>query len=459
MTSDASCKSLRSWLQQHQELLEDYLTFLRFPTVSAESSHKSALLSCVDWLRHYIAQMGLEVELWPTQGHPVLFASYDKAGPSKPTLLIYNHYDVQPVDPLSEWHSPPFEPMVRHGCVYARGAEDNKGQCFFVLQAIRALMERDGSLPLNLKLCVEGEEEVGSPSLATLLRDKQEALKADYLAIVDVGIPAADRPAITLGLRGIVTMTVTVEGTLTDLHSGTHGGLVFNPLHALVSLLASLRDAAGRITVPGFYDDVEELTLQEKSLLTLDFDSQSYERLVGASPTGGEHAYSPCERAWLRPTLEINGLSGGYQGSGFKTVIPAKATAKLSCRLVPHQDPLRIGRLIADFLQKHAPEGTKVNVDIHPGVGKAIRSAPDSNLVQAFAQAYSEVFRRPCSFSLEGGSIPIATELAAVSGGELVLAGLGLAEDRAHAPNEHFSLERLEKGTLIIARAMELLGK
>lgn len=460
MVQQSLVENLRSLYKQHEkEFLKDYFKFLSFQSVSSEPSYASQTTACAEWLVNYIREMGFDVQLWPTPGHPTIFASHLKAGPSQPTLLIYNHYDVQPVDPISEWHSPPFEPTVKHGQVFARGTQDNKGQCFYTLQALKMLLKSDQSLPINVKLCIEGEEECGSTGLSKILSKKQKELKADYLAIVDLGIPGPNEPAVTLGVRGLVTMDVEVQGSLTDLHSGSNGGLVYNPLHALVEILASLRDSSGKITVPGFYDDVLPLSSEDKKLISLAFDEKHYEKTFGAKAIGGERGFHPKERVGTRPTIEINGISGGYGGVGFKTVIPAKALAKVSCRLVPNQDPQKIGKLVAQFLEKRAPEGIQVRVHVHPGCGKAVRANPSSKVVKAFAQAYQEVFQAPCAFMFEGGSIPIITELAEASQSEVVLVGLGLADDQIHAPNEHFGLDRLEKGFAIITRAIELLKR
>lgn len=438
-------------------IVEDYFHFLRYPSISSEPAYKNQVRDCADWLTDYLRKIHFDVELWETDGHPIIFASYLKAGPTQPTLLIYNHYDVQPVDPLDAWDSPPFSPTVTEGAIYARGAQDNKGQCFYVLQALKLLMKRDGSLPINVKLCIDGEEEIGSPNLSTLLSKKQKELQADYLAVVDVGIPEANTPAVTLGMRGIVTMDVEVQGSNSDLHSGTHGGIAYNPNHLLIELLASLRDANGRITIPGFYDSVVHLSNEDKKLLSFDFDEAEYIKETGIMPIGGERDYSPLERAWIRPTIEINGISGGYSGSGFKTVIPAKTSAKISCRLVPNQDPEAIGKLVADYLKKQAPEGLKVSVHVHAGSGRPARAPLSSKIVQASAKAYEEVFQRPCQYIFGGGSIPIASALAEASHSELVLIGLGLIGDQIHAPNEHFSMDRIEKGIQIVARILELL--
>lgn len=409
-------------------------------------------------MRDYLLDMGLEVETWETAGPPVLFASNMEAGPDKPTLLIYNHYDVQPVDPLEEWNSPPFEPTVRDGQVFARGAQDNKGQCFYTMQAVKALLKRDGKLPLNLKWIIEGEEEVGSENLPAILESKKEELKADYVVIVDVGLRSPDSPAVTLGVRGMVTMDFEVESTVTDLHSGSHGGLAYNPNRAIVEMLAKLRDDTGKVVVPGFYDAVVAIPEDELKTLNFDFNEAEYAKVFGAKPTGGEPGYTAIESNLLRPTLEINGVHGGYGGPGFKTVIPAKAFAKISCRIVPDQDPEHIGACIKKYLESIAPEGVRAKVTVLPGNGKASRAPANSPLAKGCAQAYSEVCGKPCSFILEGASIPITPDLEAAAGGDVVLIGYGLGTDQIHAPNEHFGLDRIEKGFLTVGRAIELLG-
>lgn len=451
-------ESLKQLYEKRREkALEEFFTFLRFQSISSEPDYKPHMETCVHWLAEYLRKMGFSLELWPTSGHPTLFATYMHAGPEKPTLLIYNHYDVQPVDPLEAWHSPPFEPTVRDGQVYARGAQDNKGQCFYVLQALRLLLERDGKLPINVKLCIEGEEECGSAGLSEILEEKKNELRADYLAIVDLGMPSIKTPAVTLGIRGIVALDVEAVGSSTDLHSGCHGGLAYNPIRGLAEALAKLYEPSGRVAVPGFYDDIEPVDEEEKKHLSLTFDAERYRSMFGALPTGGERSLSPLERNWLQPTLEINGINGGYSGSGFKTVIPAKATAKVSCRLVPGQDPAKVGGLVCAYLEEAAPEGVHIKAQVHHGGGRGVRTKADATPVRAFAQAFAEVFEAPCEFVLEGASIPVVTKLAEACGGEVVLLGLALPDDLIHAPNEHFGIDRIEKGSLVIARALEIL--
>jgi acetylornithine deacetylase/succinyl-diaminopimelate desuccinylase-like protein len=447
------------YADKRDAIIADYLTFLRFASVSSEAAYRKPLHDCLHWLQQALNALPFAQEIWESDGPPILFASYDGAGPDQPTLLIYNHYDVQPVDPLDEWESPPFEPTIRDGQVYARGAQDNKGQCFYVLEALRGLYERDGCFPINIKLCIEGDEEIGSVALSALVSKKSRELAADYLLIVDVGIHDLQSPSVSLGVRGIVTLEVLCRGSSTDMHSGMAGGIVYNPIHALVEMLAKLRDAQGKIAVPHFYDDVAPLSPAEKKMLAMDFDAVQFRETFAAEPTGGEQGLTPYERGWLRPTLEINGICGGYSGPGFKTVIPATASAKLSCRLVPNQDPLRIGKLVTEFLTAQAPPGIAVSATVLPGVGTAVRANPHSPLVRALSTAYTEVFHKPCQRILTGGSIGIAAKLAAASGAEILLVGLGLPSDKIHAPNEHFGLDRIEMGYLIIARAIELLKR
>jgi len=440
--------------------IEDFMTFLRFKSVSTDPAYQKELLKCCRWLQDKIESLGFHVERWEGDGHPALFASYLRAGEDKPTLLIYNHYDVQPVDPEEEWSTPPFEPEVREREVYARGAQDNKGQCYYVYLALKTLLERDKKLPINIKWIIEGEEECGSGSLFQMLKDpeKRAKLKADYLVIVDMGMHAPDRPAITLGVRGISTLEVRFQGSKGDLHSGSHGGITYNPLHALVEVLASLRNKEGRIQVPGFYDDVEEISAEDKQLLSFEFDHDGYRKMFEAEATGGEKGVPPAERGTIRPTLEINGIAGGYAGAGFKTVLPAKAVAKISCRLVPKQDPDKIAQQVGAFIKKHAPAGIKVEVE-ELSHSPACRANPHSAAVKAFSQAYQELFKKPCESIFSGGTIPIASALKEASQAEILLMGFGLPDDQIHAPNEHFGLDRLEKGVFVMTRALEILGK
>lgn len=446
--------------RNREQLLETFKTFLRFESVSTETAYREQVRACVQWLEQLLKTMGFNTEICETSTHPVLFASCsagERAG-AVPTIAIYNHYDVQPVDPIELWSSPPFEPEIREGEVYARGAQDNKGQCFYVIAALQAMLERRGSLPINVKLIIEGEEEAGSRGLHEILDSRAAALSANYLAIVDMGLHSLDRPAVTLGLRGVVTMTLTVTGSKGDLHSGLYGGAAYNPLHALVEMLAKSRDSSGKITIPGFYDGIIEPGKDELDQLDFSFDEHEYVAETGSAPTGGEKNFSPLESVWLRPTLEINGIGGGYFGSGFKTVIPGQAVAKISARLVPGQDSSRIARSIEEFFQSTAPAGVAVAVSDVVTTGGAIRTSPNSVGIRAAAQAYREVSGKTCGFILSGGSIPVVAELSKATGAEPVLIGWGLPEDNMHAPNEHFGVDRLKLGLATIARLLEILG-
>lgn len=442
--------------KEKEEVFRDFFTFLRFKSIATDPNYRDEVEKCADWLAEYLNVSGLTVERWETEKAPIIFASDLRAGPDKETLLLYCHYDVQPVDPLEEWLSPPFEPTIRDGEVYARGAVDNKGQCFYTIVAIKTLLKQLGQLPLNLKIVIEGEEESGSLALSQLLEKKKESLAADYLLIVDSGMEKIDEPAITLGARGIVYMQVTVQESQYDLHSGMAGGMAYNPNRALSEMLAKLHDERGGVAISGFYDEVVEIPPHEKKELSFSFDPGHFFSLFGFEPTGMEEGLSPVEANWLRPTLEINGMWGGYTGLGFKTVIPAMAHAKISCRLVPQQNPERIGALVRDFLLNHAPQGMKTEVEIFGGNGRGFRTNPNSRIVQLMAESYSQVFQKPCQKILMGGTIPIAVELAEAAKAEMVLVGLALPGDRIHAPNEHFGIDRFENGYLTICRALEL---
>ncbi|MBL7662721.1 dipeptidase [bacterium] len=455
-----SLENLKSAYQSiKKSALDRYFEFIRFESVSSEAEYKDEVLKCADWLDAEVKKLNFKTTFWQTDNYPVLFAENTEAGPTKPTVLLYGHYDVQPVDPLELWESPPFEPTIKGTEVYARGAEDNKGQCSYVLAALEMLQTVHGKYPVNIKLCIEGEEEIGSPGLLKIVSQHARELKADHLLIVDVGLEAADKPAITLGVRGLVTMDVELTGSRGDLHSGANGNLVYNPNRALVEILAKARDEQGKVLVPGFYDKVLPVSADEKALINLEFDQAEYERLVGAKAISGEQPYPLLEAHWLRPTFEINGIGGGYTGSGFKTVIPAKAIAKISCRLVPNQDPWEIGKLVQEFIEKNVPEGIECKVTIRPGVGTAVRSSPHTTVAKVLSRAYEEVLGKSCDCILNGASIPITAELAKASGADILLVGYGLIDDNIHAPNEHFGLGRFENGALTIARALELFGE
>lgn len=441
---------MKSWIASQRERIQrDYFTFLKFPTIGVDPKCADAMHACAHWLKAQAESAGLQAELIPTSRFPLLYA---EAGQGPHTLLIYGHYDVQPVDPLEEWISPPFEPTVREGKVFARGALDDKGQMWYAIEALRMLK---GKLPLRVKLLIEGGEESGSEGLYEALPKISSRIQTDSLLVADFDLLDAQTPAISLGARGLTTMEVTLTGSNTDLHSGMHGGLAYNPNRALAELIATLWDKEGRVAVPGFYDEVEEMKAEG---LTFRFNEKTYASQFAIEKLGGESKRTLLERNWLRPTLEINGMAGGYAGPGFKTVIPARATAKISCRLVPHQDPDTIGKKVKAYLEKQVPRGIQIEVKLDHG-GRPFRGRADSPLARALSDAYHEVMGKPAACILSGGSIPVIADLLRHSGGDVVGMGFGLAEDQIHAPNECFSLDRLEKGIETLARTIQLLAR
>lgn len=448
------------FLEAESELEQIYFQLLRFPSISADVQFRPQLQACASWLVQELSSMGFEISLFGENDAPIIFASHMKASSDKPTLLIYNHYDVQPVDPLELWQSDPFEPQRKGNLITARGAQDNKGQLMYVLAALRETVKQTGELGINVKLCIEGQEESGSEQLSQLLSspNMSSLFKADYLLIADFGMPAENSPAITLGMRGITAWTVVVESSAADLHSGTLGGIVYNPLHALVEILAKLRDSSGRIAIPGFYDTVLEPDASELSCLSFDFDEEAFVRQFQCEPTGGEKSFSPLERAWLRPTVEINGVHGGYGGPGTKTVIPARAEAKITARLVPGQDPHDIAKKLKHFVEAVAPKGVRVECQIHEGMGMPMRTSPHSRIVQLLSESTKEAYGISPRFILEGASIPIAAQLQQKSGAEVALFGLGLPSDNIHAPNECFGWDRIRKGFCIICALLKKLA-
>ncbi len=429
-------------------MIDDYLSFLRFKSISADKSFQQDCLDCAKWLENFLQKEGFHTELLQTSTNPALLAFDLSAGPSAPTLLFYQHYDVQPVDPLELWENDPFEPTITGDRVVARGAQDNKGQCFYVLQALKDYKKTRGSFPVNVKIVIEGDEEMGSIGLKEILSDHQEKFQADYLLITDLGIKSVEEPAITLGTRGLITMELLVSGGHSDLHSGDRGGIVYNPLHALIEMLAKVRDSSGRITIEGFYDDV----FYVKEALDLSWDEP-------LPAEGGESTlYSPLERAWLRPTFEINGLKGGYSGPGFKTVIPGGALAKISCRLVPQQDPKKIFQKVHAFFNKIKPPSIDIELKLLQEGSSAVRTSSSSPIALAAIEAYEKVFGKKCGKIMTGGTIGIAGPLARISNASVIFLGLGLSSDQIHAPNENFSLSRLKQGHAIITHILDFFA-
>ncbi len=440
--------NLRKWFSEHQETtFADFFKFLQFKTIATDPTYDKDTKECAKWLVSYLNDIGMETEAWETSGQPVVFAKHCKAGKDRPTLLIYQHYDVQPVDPLDLWKSDPFEPTIREGEIYARGAQDNKGQCFYSITAVKALFSLCKEFNFNLKLFIEGEEESGSEGTKDVFTTKAEELKSDYLLVVDAGIPAPGEPAITMGIRGILTGEILCRVAKDDMHSGGFGGIAYNPNRALVNALASLWDDSGKVAVPHFYDDVQKLSKEEAESFDLEVSEEEMRKEFSLCSFSPDPGYSIGESVSIRPTVEINGISGGYAGEGFKTVLPATAVAKVSCRLVPNQDPEKIEKNLTEHLLKQMPEGMDVTITMDHGA-PAFRSNPDSLIAKLTAKAYEEVLEKPCKRILTGGSIPITVELAHLTGAEVVIMGYGLDSDQIHAPNEHFGIDRFEQGFL-----------
>jgi acetylornithine deacetylase/succinyl-diaminopimelate desuccinylase-like protein len=445
------------WMESHEKtVLKDFFHFLHFRSISTDPIYQKDCLQTADWLKIYLEQMGAQVEILQSSGKPAVLAQFLK-DPSFPTVLLYHHYDVQPVDPIDLWKTDPFTPVLKEGKVYARGASDNKGQCFFSITALKALQEflkEDPlwDLPLNIKLFIEGEEESGGVGTSEILQAHAEKLWADFLCVVDFDIPSKDTPALSLGYRGIVTMEIECMNSSTDLHSGSHGGIALNPNRILTTILSKLWDEQGKVTIPHFYDKVRSLSKEELAGLDFSFDAEKYRKEFGVGAFCPEEGRNPKETSVLYPTAEINGIWGGYTGLGFKTVIPARAHAKVSCRLVPDQDPNEVFQHFVEFLKKHTPKGAEISVKLHHGA-KAYRSSGHSFLIQATGKSIEEVFEKsPCKYVLSGGSIPIVGELIEASKAEAVLLGFALETDNVHAPNEHFVWECFQKGFLTMLR-------
>ncbi|MGH2639867.1 MAG: dipeptidase [Rhabdochlamydiaceae bacterium] len=444
---------LASWYQRHEsQILKDYLSFLKLPSISTDPAYREDVHKTAEWVSDRLKKIGFKVDIWKAKGHPVVFASHS-VDSSRPTVLIYHHYDVQPVDPIEKWTSPPFEPVVKDGYVYARGASDNKGQCFYTLTALQAMFELCKKVNLNIKLFIEGEEECGSRGAFHMVQERRSELEADYLLIVDMGLPNAETPAITIGLRGIVALEVKCTNSTIDLHSGVMGGIALNPNRALIQLLAKLWNPEGIVTVPGFYDDVTVPTKEELKEISQDIDLEYLKKQFGLKVFQGEGSYSLWESNTIRPTLEINGISGGYAGAGFKTVIPSQSIAKISCRLVPNQDPTKIVKCLTEFLKKHAPKGLEIEVT-HDHGGKPVRTSPHTKLAHLCSDAYAEVFGKPCQKIICGATVPLVADLAKATKGDVAMIGVGLDSDDVHAPNEHFGLKQLRNGFLIMGRIL-----
>ena len=440
--------------------LEDYYTFLRFPSVSTDEDYADNVAECAHWLVEKLTAIGLDAKLMPTPRHPVVWAK-NKHQPGRKTVMIYGHYDVQPPDPLDLWDSPPFDPVLKNGYVYARGSTDNKGQILAHILGIQETIEKEGDLPVNLHLIIEGEEEIGSGNLGNFLTQNLDALRSEVVVVSDTGMIAKGVPTLSYGLRGVTALDLKITSAKMDLHSGMFGGAVANPITALAQLLATLHDKNGHVAIEGFYDKVKPLEDWEREMwqkLPLDGDQEVLQE-TGAPALFGEAGFSTLERLWARPTAEINGIGGGYQGPGTKTVIASHAMAKITFRLVPNQDGPEILELAKAHLRKHLPAGVTMEItDGHSGPWYL--TDPHSPVGQAAQRALREAFdgKEPALIR-EGGSIPITSQFRTIMGVETLLLGLALADCRAHSPNENFPLENLDAGIRLNKAILQELGR
>ena len=436
--------------------LKELHEFLSIPSISTQPEHELDVGHAAVWLRDKLLAAGFpRATVSPTQGHPVVYAEWLAAGPDAPTILIYGHYDVQPPDPLAEWITPPFQPTIVGDDIYARGASDDKGQLYAHVKALEAYKETGSAPPVNVKCIFEGEEEIGSPSLVPFILEHASLLTADVAVISDTHILSKDTPSIVYALRGLAYVEVEVTGPDHDLHSGVYGGAVCNPVNALCRMIARLQGEDGHITVPGFYSRVRELDAEERAeLAKVPFDRRVWLQEAGVARDWGEPGYTVVERTTARPTLDVNGMWGGYIEPGAKTVLPSRACAKISMRLVPDQDPAGITRLIRDYLKEIAPPEVTVEVrDLHSGDGAIVRR--DSPAMQAAFRAYEAAFGKAPIFVREGGSIPVVATFQKVLGIETVLMGFGLPDDRLHSPNEKFHLPNFYRGIETVIHFMD----
>lgn len=454
MNSNQPLEFARTNRERHLTELKE---FLAIPSVSALSQHQADIQRAAEWLVRALTRLGLHnVAILPTAGHPVVYGEWLDA-PNKPTVLIYGHYDVQPVDPLDEWTTPPFEPNVRGENLFARGASDNKGQIFAALKALEAFVRTRG-LPLNVKVLIEGEEEIGSPNIAPFIAQHRDKLRCDAILNTDMGILRPDLPALTYGLRGLAYFELWLYGPAQDLHSGVFGGAVANPATVLCELIAGMHDADGRITLPGFYDRVRQLADEERAeLARLPLTDDDWRAMTGVPQLAGEKGFTTVERLGARPTLDVNGILTGFTGEGAKTVLPAKAMAKISMRLVPHQDPDAVEQQLRAYLQQHAPPTVRWELKRLAGA-PAVLVNRDTPAMRAAVRALQETFGVQPVFKLEGGSVPIVSVFQTMLGVDPVQMGFSLPDDNFHSPNEKLHLPTFYRGIETYIRFFEILG-
>ena len=437
---------VKKYIQENeQRFLEELFSLIRIPSISAQSSHKDDIWACAERWRELLIEAGVDkAEVMPSTGNPLVYAE-KIVSPDVPTILIYSHYDVMPVEPLELWNSAPFEPVIKDGRIWARGADDDKGQAMIQVKAFEYVV-RNGLLNNNVKFIFEGEEEIGSPSLNAFLAEHKELLKSDIILVSDTSMLGAELPSLTTGLRGLAYWQVEVTGPNRDLHSGHFGGAVANPINVLCEMIAGMTDGDGRITIPGFYDDVEELSSEERDMIaSIPFDEEAYKNAIGVKALRGEKGYATLERNSCRPSFDVCGIWGGYTGEGAKTVLPSKAYAKLSCRLVAHQDHEKISRMFAEYFTSIAPDCVKVEITpMHGGEGYVCPITLPA--YKAAEKGFEKAFGKKPLAVRRGGSIPIISDFEKILGVKTVLMGFGLESDAIHSPNENFRLDIFRKG-------------
>ncbi|GAB5538879.1 MAG: dipeptidase [Salibacteraceae bacterium] len=452
-------KEIRHYIDTHQDrFLNELVELLEIPSISADSKYDNEVMRCAEHVKQSLIDVGLDhAEVCPTAGHPIVYAE-KIIDSSKPTILVYGHYDVQPADPVDLWDSPPFEPVIKDGKIFARGSADDKGQFYMHVKALEVLNEL-GELPCNVKYMIEGEEEVGSSNLGVFVRENKEKLKADVILISDTSLIANDTPSITVGLRGLSYVEVEVTGPSKDLHSGVYGGAVANPVNVLCEMIASLKDENDHITVEGFYDKVEEVSDADRAeMAKAPFDVEEFKASLGVNATRSEKGYSPREGTSIRPTLDVNGIWGGYIGEGAKTVLPSKAYAKISMRLVPHQEPAEITELFTKHFKKIAPDSVSVKVTPHHG-GDPVVIPTDFPGYKAASMAMEQSFGKKPIPERGGGSIPIVALFEKELGLKSILMGFGLDSDDIHSPNEHYGVFNYLKGIETIPLFHDYFGR
>lgn len=442
-----------------ENYINELKDFLRIPSISTDKENKKDVARCARFVADALKKTGLKkVKIYKTKGHPLVYGEWLEA-PGKPTVLIYGHYDVQPVDPIELWKNPPFDPIVKDGKIWARGATDDKGQVFMHVKSVEAFLKTTGKLPLNVKFIIEGEEEIGSENLEIFINQNKDKLKCDAILISDTSLYAKGIPTITYGLRGLAYFEIEVTGPKRDLHSGAFGGAVANPINVLAGIISKLQDEDGRVTVPGFYDNVLKLTKKEKeNFKKLVFSEKKFAKELNVEKLQGEKGFSTLERIWVRPSLDCNGIIGGFVKKGAKTVIPSKASVKISTRLVPNQNPKKIAKNFIRYVEKISPKSVKVKISNVHSAESSLTSL-NSEAIVAASKAMTKAFGKETIFIREGGSIPIVPTFSKKLKAQIVLMGLGLNSENLHSPNEHFDLNHFELGIISSAYFMDEFSK